>query len=136
VAHEILVTCSALPFEFAPLLTEQTRAGLGLAFFIIANGPLAGSVIMNSNMLIMHDLVRSSAFFIHFTPAAISWLFRWRQTVFLNQSWAPFDANSGFFAMTRTMRLKVPPPPIPFLELMRRPVIVCVSERKRGWEEQ
>lgn len=58
-------------------LSDDARLTLGRVFFSFANGPLALSVLLLHNALVFHDPVRTSGFFIHFTPALVSWTFRW-----------------------------------------------------------
>jgi len=55
----------------------ETRLMLGRAFFTLANGPLGLSVIILNNCVVFHDIALMAAFFIHFTPALVSWTFRW-----------------------------------------------------------
>ena len=54
-----------------PLFSDSVRNRLGYAFFVVVNGPLAFSVIMNSNALVLHDISKTSGVFIHFNPALV-----------------------------------------------------------------
>jgi hypothetical protein len=62
-------------------LDAATRVTAARAFFVVANGPLAFAVLMNKNRLVFHDLVKTSGFFIHFSPALTTWALRWRPDV-------------------------------------------------------
>ena len=73
VALELAHTAGVLDLSFA----GATRIKLARAFFAIANGPLALSIVMNKNVLVFHDVVRTSGLFIHFSPALASWALRW-----------------------------------------------------------
>ena len=73
VALELAHTTGALDLSTA----GANRIKLARAFFAIANGPLALSIIMNKNVLVFHDVVRTSGLFIHFSPALASWALRW-----------------------------------------------------------
>ena len=73
VALELAHTAGALDLSFA----GATRIKLARAFFAIANGPLALSIVMNKNVLVFQDVVRTSGLFIHFSPALASWALRW-----------------------------------------------------------
>ncbi|GMH89176.1 hypothetical protein TrVE_jg3133 [Triparma verrucosa] len=81
-----------------PLFSDSVRNRLGYAFFVVVNGPLAFSVIMNSNALVLHDISKTSGVFIHFNPALVSYALRWRPVWTGSQSWSPFDNNGSFFA--------------------------------------
>ena len=56
------------------------RLSAAHAFFAIANGPLAMTILMNANALVFHDVERTAGVFIHLTPALVSWTMRWRFT--------------------------------------------------------
>ena len=58
-------------------ISDAHRIMFARAFFTIANGPLALTVVMNANTLVFHDAVKTSGFFIHFSPALASWALRW-----------------------------------------------------------
>ena len=88
----------------APLLSEDSRNRIGYSFFVMINGPLAAAVLMNSNALVLHDIVKTSGVFIHLSPAIVSYSLRWRPIWTSNLSWAPFDKNGGFFASTTPAR--------------------------------
>jgi len=81
-----------------PFFSDSVRNRLGFAFFIIVNGPLAFSVIMNANALVLHDISKTSGVFIHFNPALVSYALRWRKVWTGGGSWSPFDNNGSFFA--------------------------------------
>lgn len=57
------------------------RLSAAHAFFAIANGPLAMTILINSNALVFHDIERTAGVFIHLTPALVSWTMRWRFTL-------------------------------------------------------
>ena len=61
-----------------PLLPMSYRLLACRAFFCLANGPLAGTVLMNHNAIVFHDIERTASFFIHFSPAVVTWTMRWR----------------------------------------------------------
>ena len=44
-----------------PLLEPSQRLAAMRAFFALANGPLAGALLMNKNALVFHDIERTSA---------------------------------------------------------------------------
>lgn len=60
------------------LFSTPARVEAARTFFGVANGPLALTVLMNGNALVFHDLERTLSFFIHFSPALVSWTLRWR----------------------------------------------------------
>jgi len=43
----------------------------------LANGPLAGAVVLLKNALVLHDLENISFCFIHLTPPLVCWAMRW-----------------------------------------------------------
>jgi hypothetical protein len=95
IVHEILATSGLMD----PFIDERTRNNLGIAYFVIANGPVASAIIINDCKFVMHDGAKMASLFIHFTPALISWAIRWRNVAYdENHSWAPFDQNGSFFA--------------------------------------
>jgi hypothetical protein len=47
------------------------------AFWGLANGPFAFSVLSLKNALVLHDLPNLASTFIHLTPVSLSWCFRW-----------------------------------------------------------
>jgi hypothetical protein len=99
VLHEILATSGLMN----PLIDERTRNILGIAYFVIANGPVASTIIMNNCSFVMHDGAKMASLFIHFTPALNSWAIRWRNVAYdENHSWAPFDQHGSFFASAST----------------------------------
>jgi hypothetical protein len=61
-----------------PMLPVSARLLACRAFFCLANGPLAGTVLMNHNAIVFHDIERTGSFFIHFSPAVVTWTMRWR----------------------------------------------------------
>lgn len=67
-------------FDVDPYLSINTRINFSRAFFGVANGPLGMAVLANANALVFHDVERTSSFFIHFSPALVSWTMRWRQS--------------------------------------------------------
>ena len=81
-----------------PFLSDSLRNRLGYGFFVVTNGPLAASIIMNSNTLVLHDVVKTSGVFIHWNPALVSFALRWRVIWTQGGSWSPFDQHGGFFA--------------------------------------
>ena len=62
-------------------VNAATRVTAARAFFVLANGPLAFAVLMNKNRLVFHDPVKTSGFFIHFSPALTTWALTWRPDV-------------------------------------------------------
>ena len=62
-------------------LDAATRVTAARAFFIVANGPLAFTVLLNRNRLVFHDPVKTSGFWIHFSPALTTWALMWRPDV-------------------------------------------------------
>ncbi|GMH64427.1 hypothetical protein TrRE_jg6950 [Triparma retinervis] len=91
---ELLTVTGFVP----PFLSNSTRNRLGYGFFVVTNGPLAASIIMNSNTLVLHDIVKTSGVFIHWNPALVSFALRWRLMWTQGGSWAPFNHHGGFFA--------------------------------------
>lgn len=81
-----------------PVFSDSARNRLGYAFFVVTNGPLAASIIMNSNTLVLHDIVKTSGVFIHWNPALVSYAIRWRVIWTAGGSWAPFNHHGGFFS--------------------------------------
>jgi hypothetical protein len=71
-----LEACSLL-LQAQPLLPMHVRLLLARAFWSLANGPLALTVLMNHNSIVFHDVERTASFFIHFSPALVSWTMRW-----------------------------------------------------------
>lgn len=71
-----LEACSLLLHE-QPLLPMPARLILARAFWSVANGPLALTVLMNHNSIVFHDVERTASFFIHFSPALVTWTQRW-----------------------------------------------------------
>jgi len=63
------------------LVDASARVSAARAFFVVANGPLAFAVVMNKNRLVFHDPVKTSGFFIHYSPALTSWAMTWRPDV-------------------------------------------------------
>ena len=61
-----------------PMFDDVARNRVGFAFFVVVNGPLAASVVMNSNALVLHDVAKTSGVFIHLNPALVSYALRWR----------------------------------------------------------
>lgn len=64
-------------FQAQPLLPTSIRLLLARAFWSLANGPLALTVLMNHNAIVFHDVERTASFFIHFSPALVTWTMRW-----------------------------------------------------------
>jgi hypothetical protein len=75
------------------------RHSAARAFFAVANGPLAMTVLINKNALVFHDIERTAGFFIHFTPALVSWTMRWRFAEPVSSCEKPSDPLAGFLRL-------------------------------------
>ena len=78
VSGEMLKAAGVMDFS---LVDASARVSAARAFFVVANGPLAFAVLMNKNRLVFHDAVKTSGFFIHYSPALCSWAMTWRPDV-------------------------------------------------------
>ena len=92
--HEILASGGVI----VPLVSPGTRLNLGRAFFIISCGPVAITNFINKTSYVMHDVAKTSGFFIHFTPCVLCWVLRWRETAYAGHDWSPHDLAGSFFA--------------------------------------
>jgi hypothetical protein len=63
-----------------PLPDPKFRFACSQAFFAVSNGPLLAFVVVgkNSASVVFHEVERTASLFIHFFPAVISWIVRWR----------------------------------------------------------
>eukprot|EP00966_Prymnesium_polylepis_P231938 5365736-Prymnesium_polylepis.1 len=66
-----LEAINAIPGAEVWSFSSSVRITMGRIFFAFANGPLALSVVLLNNALVFHDPLRTSSFFIHFTPALV-----------------------------------------------------------------
>ena len=73
----LALEASSLLLHAQPLLPTSLRLLLARAFWSLANGPLALTVLMNHNAIVFHDVERTASFFIHFSPALVTWTMRW-----------------------------------------------------------
>jgi len=74
IATEAAHAAHLIEVPFSP----EYRLWCARAFFVVANGPLACTVLLNHNLLVFHDAVETSGFFIHFSPALVSWVIKWK----------------------------------------------------------
>lgn len=90
----LLAKPSPLPIRLYRV-SDAARINLARTFFAIANGPLSLSIITNKNVLVFHDVVRTSGLFVHLGPALASWGLRWYTHGAGRTQWVVEDAAAA-----------------------------------------
>lgn len=60
-----------------PLDLGMHRRTAFIAYWGLANGPLAFAAVLLKNSLIFHDILNLASCFIHLTPCSTTWTMRW-----------------------------------------------------------
>lgn len=70
--------CALLAAIGVESLNQYTTSRyLFLAYWGIANGPLAIATILLNNAIVLHDIPNLASCFIHLTPSSTTWTMRW-----------------------------------------------------------
>ena len=72
-------------YSLVYLFFGYSDAGMFQVLFMIANGPLAWSVPLFRNSLVLHSFPHMISLFIHFSPMALTYCLRWHSSPFTTQ---------------------------------------------------
>jgi hypothetical protein len=92
-------------FSLYVILCDKNNLILQKILFVTANGPLALSIILFKNKIVLHSMDQNTSVFIHLSVMLLSYVYRWNDDNFskninlYNESWLSFIIYGSIFYM-------------------------------------